>query len=114
LCDSRTGDARSRRIVCADIPQHLIGRTEIGTEKHHPWWVEALTPASTLAEEFAESHGRRAGEVMATHVISATEDTPLSEIAHLVGSEAERKALTALAEGVPGVVGVSDEMIAAY
>ena len=32
----------------------------------------------------------------------------------LVGSEAERKALTALAEGVPGVSGVSDEMIPTY
>ena len=31
----------------------------------------------------------------------------------LVGSEAERKALLALAEGVPGVSRVSDEMIAA-
>ena len=32
----------------------------------------------------------------------------------LVGSEAERKALTALVEGVPGVSGVSDEMIPTY
>ncbi len=32
----------------------------------------------------------------------------------LVGSESERKALVALAESVPGVVRVSDEMIAAY
>jgi CBS-domain-containing membrane protein len=32
----------------------------------------------------------------------------------LVGSEAERKALLALAESVPGVSGVADEMIAAY
>ena len=32
----------------------------------------------------------------------------------LVGSEAERKALLALAEGVPGVSRVSDEMIPAY
>src|SRR5262249_30514270 len=32
----------------------------------------------------------------------------------LVGSEEERKALTALAEEVPGVVSVSDEMIPAY
>jgi CBS domain-containing protein len=172
----------------------LIRRTEIGTEKHHPWWVEALTPASTLAGEFAKSHGRRVAEVMSTKVVSATEDTPLSEIANLlekhrikrvpilrddklvgmvsrsnliqalasqhhqphdaaesdrdirsillqqlseqdwtdfgsrnvivtdgvvhlwglIGSEAERKALRALAEGVPGVVGVSDEMIPAY
>jgi osmotically-inducible protein OsmY len=32
----------------------------------------------------------------------------------LVGSVAERKALLALAEGVPGVSRVSDEMIPAY
>ena len=32
----------------------------------------------------------------------------------LVGSEAERKALLALAEGVPGVSRVSDEVIQAY
>ena len=172
----------------------LMRRPEIGTEKHHPWWMEAMTPASTLAEEFAKSHGRRVGEVMSTHLISATEDTSLGEIATLlekhrikrvpilrngklvgmvsrsnliqalasshgqahhgaesdrdirsvllsrigeqdwtdfgsrniivtdgvvhlwglVGSDEERKALTALAEGVPGVVGVSDEMIPAY
>lgn len=172
----------------------LMRRPEIGTEKHHPWWMEAMTPASTLAEEFAKSHGRRVGEVMSTQLISATEDTSLGEIATLlekhrikrvpilrngklvgmvsrsnliqalasshgqahhgaesdrdirsvllsrigeqdwtdfgsrniivtdgvvhlwglVGSDEERKALTALAEGVPGVVGVSDEMIPAY
>ncbi len=32
----------------------------------------------------------------------------------LVGSSEERKALTALAENVPGVAGVHDEMIPAY
>ena len=172
----------------------LIRRVEIGTEKHRPWWQEAVTGASTLAEEFAKSHGRKVGEIMASGVISVSEDTPLSEIATLferkrikrvpvvkdgklvgivsrsnliqalasvvgridrhdetdrqirlellsrlkdqpwtgfgdrnitvgnrvvhlwglVGSEAERKALLALAEGVPGVSRVSDEMIPAY
>jgi CBS domain-containing protein len=172
----------------------LIHRVEIGTEKHRPWWQEAVTGASTLAADFAKSHGKRVGEVMSTGVISVSEDTPLSEIAALferkrikrvpvvkegrlvgivsranliqalasvvgqidepdetdrqirlelmarlqqqrwtdfgsrnitvsdrvvhlwglVGSEAERKALLALAEGVRGVSRVSDEMIAAY
>ena len=61
----------------------LIHRVEIGTEKHRPWWVEAVTGASTLATEFAKSHGKKVGEVMATGVISVSEDTPLSEIATL-------------------------------
>jgi CBS domain-containing protein len=62
----------------------LIRREEIGTEKRRPWWMEALTPASTLAEEFAKSHGRRVAEVMSTHVVSAGEETPLGEIATLL------------------------------
>jgi CBS domain-containing protein len=172
----------------------LIHRVEIGTEKHRPWWVEAVTGVSTLAEEFAKSHGKKVVEVMTTGVVSVSEDTPLSGIAAvlerngikrvpvvrdgklvdivsrsnliqalasvigridehdetdrqirldlqarlreqswtdfgsrnitvndrvvhlwgLVGSAAERKALLALAESVPGVSRVSDAMIAAY
>ena len=172
----------------------LIHRVEIGTEKRRPWWLEAVTGASTLAEEFAKSHGKEAGEIMTSDVVSVSEDTPLAEIAALferkrikrvpvvkdgklvgvvsqsnliqalatvvgrmdqqnetdrqirlelmsrlreqswtdfggrnmtvsnrvvhlwglVGSEAERKALLALAESVPGVSSVSDEMIPAY
>jgi CBS domain-containing protein len=174
----------------------LLHREEIGTEKHRPWWLEAVTPASTLAGEFAKSHGRRVEEVMSTDVVSAAEDTPLGEIATilerhrikrvpilrsgklvgivsrsnliqalassraqagggsgadadrkirselldrlghqdwtdfgqrnvivnsgivhlwgLVGSQEEHRALVALAEGVPGVVSVSDEMIPGY
>jgi CBS domain-containing protein len=173
----------------------LLHRMEIGTEKQRPRWLEAVTPAWTLAEDFAKSHGRRVEEVMSDDVISASEDTPLGEIATLlerhrikripilrdgklvgvvsrsnliqaiassprapaaagaesdrkirldlldrlhgqawtdfgesnvivndgvvhlwglVGSEAEHRALLALAEEVPGVASVSDEMIPAY
>jgi len=172
----------------------LIRRAEIGTEKHRPWWLEAVTGAATLAHEFAKSHGERVGEIMISDVVSVSEDTQLSEIAALlerkrikrvpvtkdgklvgvvsqsnliqalasvvgridqhdetdrhirldllsrlqqqswtdfgsrnitvsggvvhlwglVGSPAERKALLALAENVPGVSRVCDEMIPAY
>jgi CBS domain-containing protein len=172
----------------------LLRREEIGTEVHRPQWIEAMTPTSTLAAEFAKSHGRQVKELMSEDVIAAKEDTPLAEIAAilerrrikripitrdgvlvgivsranliqalasasleptkeldqsrairqellsrletqswtdfgsrnvivadgkvhlwgLVGSPAERKALVALAEGVPGVAGVVDEMIPAY
>jgi CBS domain-containing protein len=174
----------------------LIHREEIGTEKQHPWWLEAVMPASTLAGEFAKSHGHRVDEVMTIGAVTASEDTPLAEIATLlerhrikripivrdgklvgvvsrsnliqalasslphtdtgtgtttdrsirldlldrlhhkewtdfgeinvivkdgvvhlwglVGSAPERRALLALAEEVPGVVGVTDEMIPSY
>jgi CBS domain-containing protein len=172
----------------------LIHRVEISTEKHRPWWLEAVTAASTLATEFAKSHGKKVGEIMTPGTITVSEDTSLAEIAGLmerkrikrvpvvkdsklvgivsrsnliqalasvvgrmdqhdesdrqirlellarlkeqkwtdfgsrnvtvsnrvvhlwglVGSEAERNALLALAESVSGVSRVSDEMIPAY
>src|SRR5215471_9528896 len=172
----------------------LMRREEIGTSIHHPWWIEAVSPAATLAAEFTKSHAKRVAEVMSEKVITATEETSLAEIAAilegnrikrlpivrgrevvgivsranliqalastdraatdgtnmsrtirrqileqleqqswtdfgsrnvivtrgevhlwgLVGSAAERKALIALAEGVPGVTNVIDEMIPAY
>jgi CBS domain-containing protein len=182
------------RVIGVISEADLIRREEIGTEKHRPWWLEALTPASILAEEFAKSHGRRVAEIMSTNIVSASEDTPLEEIAALlenhrikrvpilrdgklvgivsqsnlvqalassqtqpgasaesdreirlelldrlkeqdwtdfgsrnvivrngvvhlwglVGSPEEHKALVALAEEVPGVVRVADEMFPAY
>ena len=172
----------------------LMNREEIGTEIHHPWWIEAVTPGATLAAEFAKSHGKRVEEIMSENVITATEDTSLADIAALlernrikrvpilrdgelvgivsrsnlvqalasngaastasldtnrvireellsrleqqswtdfgsrniivsdgkvhlwglVGSPAERTALIALAENIPGVTEVVDEMIPAY
>src|SRR5215813_9758204 len=59
----------------------LIHRVEIGTEKHRPWWLEAVTGASMLAADFAKSHGKKVGEIMTTGVVSVSEDTPLSAIA---------------------------------
>ena len=62
----------------------LMNREEIGTEIHHPWWIEAVTPGATLAAEFAKSHGKRVEEVMSENVITATEDTSLADIAALL------------------------------
>ena len=68
----------------------LIHRAEIGTEKHRPWWLEAVTGATTLAEEFAKSHGKKVGEVMTTGVISVTEETPLLRDRRAVRAQAHQ------------------------
>ena len=61
----------------------LIHRVEIGTEKHRRWLVESLTGSTTLAEDFAKSHGKKVGEIMTTKVVAATEGASLAEIAAL-------------------------------
>ena len=62
----------------------LMRREEIGTEKHRSRWVEVMTPAITLAAEFTKAHGRKVGEIMSDTVVSASEETPLGEIATLL------------------------------
>jgi CBS domain-containing protein len=62
----------------------LVRREEIGTEKPRRWWLEAITPGTILTEEFAKSHWRRVSEVMSTNIVSASEETPLGEIATLL------------------------------
>lgn len=185
---------KEQRVIGILSEADLIHREKLGTERHRAWWLEAIIPASVLALDYSKSHGRKVVEVMTENVISANEETPLSEIANLlekhhikripilregklvgivsrsnliqalasvpsqsnqelpvdrdirsailarlaeqswtdfgarnvvvsngvvhlwglVGSPEEHKALIALAESVPGVRKVSDEMIASY
>jgi len=62
----------------------LLHRKEIGTQLVRPWWLEAVTPASTLAAEFLQAHGTAARELMSKKVVSAAPSAPLSEIAALM------------------------------
>lgn len=62
----------------------LLERQELGAEHRHPWWIETLMPASTLAKEFAKAHGKKVSEVMSTDVITAGADAPVAEIAALL------------------------------
>lgn len=62
----------------------LMRREEIGTEKHRPWWLEAVMPSSVLAHDFAKEHGRKVAELMTDDVIAAGEETPVGEIANLL------------------------------
>ena len=62
----------------------LLRRQEIDTAPRHPRWVETMTPAPTLAAEFAKSHGKRVADLMSEKVITVSEDASLSEIAAIL------------------------------
>jgi CBS domain-containing protein len=62
----------------------LLHRAEIGTEtRGRPVWLESLTGASTLAAEFAKSHGQKVSEVMTDGAVAVDEEMPLGLIAAL-------------------------------
>jgi len=72
------------RLVGIISEADLMRREEVGSEKIRPWWLEAMTPAVLLVEEFARSHGKRVEELMSSQVVTATEDASLNEIASLL------------------------------
>jgi CBS domain-containing protein len=62
----------------------LLRRTETGTERHRPRWLEILMGPGRMAGEYVRTHGRKVEGIMTTDLISVAEDTPLDEVVGLM------------------------------
>ena len=62
----------------------LLRRSETGTERHRPRWLEILMGPGRLAGEYVRTHGRNVEEIMTRDLVSVTPDTPLDEIVALM------------------------------
>lgn len=62
----------------------LLRRTETGTEKRRPRWLEFLAGPGRLAEEYARTHARRVDDVMTADVTSVGEETPVEQIVQIM------------------------------
>jgi CBS domain-containing protein len=59
----------------------LIRHVEVTGEPRRSWLATLLTDDSTLAREYAKTHGRTVQDVMTTPVITVAETTSLAQIA---------------------------------
>ena len=62
----------------------LLRRSETGTEKQRPRWLEILMGPGRMAGEYVRTHGRKVEAIMTTDLISVTGDTPLDEVVGLM------------------------------
>jgi CBS domain-containing protein len=62
----------------------LVRRVEIGTDARRSWWLDLLTESSEQAATYAKTRGKKAADVMTPNVVTASETTPLREIASLM------------------------------
>ena len=62
----------------------LLRRVEFGTEPRRSRLLNALASPTSLAAEYARTHGRKASEVMTTDVITVADTTPIAAIAALM------------------------------
>jgi CBS domain-containing protein len=62
----------------------LIRRAESGTLQRNSWWLDLLASKQALAINYVKTHGMKVADVMTTHVITASPETSLPEIATLL------------------------------
>lgn len=86
----------------------LLRRTELGTARHRPWWLEFLAGPGKVADDYVQSHAHNADEVMTTDVVTASPGDSLEDVVQLM-SKRRVKRLPVVDDGrLVGVVARSD------
>jgi CBS domain-containing protein len=62
----------------------FLRRTETGTQRQRPNWLEFLMGPGKIASEYVQTHGRKVGEVMTADPVVIAEDTPLDQAVQLM------------------------------
>ena len=82
----------------------LLRRSETGTERHRPRWLEILMGPRRMAGEYVRSHGRKVEEIMTTDLVSVAGDTPLDEVVGLMERRRIKRVPVIEGEVLVGVV----------
>ena len=86
----------------------LLRRVELGTARHPAGWLATFLAPGRAARDYIRTHGRKVGEIMTTDVVSASADTPLSEVVALMETQ-QIKRLPVLEKGrLIGIVSRAD------
>jgi CBS domain-containing protein len=75
---------KAGRLVGIVTEGDLLRRSETGTERHRPRWLEFLLGPGRLADEYTHTHGRKVEEVMTANPVTVSEDASLEDVVHLM------------------------------
>lgn len=83
--------AKDGRVIGIVSQTDLGHRSETETEKKRKWWLDYFADADALAREYVKSHGRLAADVMTRHIVSASQDASLAEVADILDKHRVRQ-----------------------
>jgi CBS domain-containing protein len=86
----------------------LMRRSELGSDRKRPRWLEALLSGGRLAESYAHSHGRKIGEIMTRKLVTVSEDGELSVAVDLMLRYGVKRLPVLRGEQVVGIVSRAD------
>jgi CBS domain-containing protein len=82
----------------------FLRRTETGTERHRPRWIEMLVGAGQLAEEYAHAHGRTVDDVMTREVVTVAENASLNEAVQLMEHHRVKRLPVVKGDAIVGIL----------
>jgi CBS domain-containing protein len=86
----------------------LLRRSETGTGRRRPRWLEFLVGPGRLASDYVDTHARKVGEVMTAEVVSVVPDAPLGSVVALM-EQRHIKRVPVVAKGrLVGIVSRAD------
>jgi CBS-domain-containing membrane protein len=86
----------------------FLRRSETGTERKRPRWLEFVISPRRLADEYVHSHGRKVAEVMTPDPVTVAEDTPLDEVVRLMERRHVKRLPVTRDRRVVGIVSRAD------
>jgi CBS domain-containing protein len=98
----------NERLVGIVTEGDFLRRSETGTDRKRPRWLELLVGSRRLAEEYIHARGRKVEEVMSRDPIAITEDTPLDEIVQLMERWHVKRLPVTRGDQVVGIVSRAD------
>jgi CBS domain-containing protein len=69
----------------------LVYRSELKTDRPHPYWFVETVGREQVAQDYAKGHGRHVSDVMTRNVITASPDSLLGDIAALMTKKAIKR-----------------------
>lgn len=82
----------------------FLRRSEIGTQRRRPRWLQFFVGPGREADEFVHQSGRKVGEIMTRDPITIDEDTKLEEIVRLMEKHDVKRLPVMRGEQLIGVV----------
>ncbi len=82
----------------------FLRRSETGTERRRPRWLEFLAGPGRLADEYVRTHGRAVKDVMTAEPVTIAEDAGLGEAVQLMESRRIKRLPVVRGEQVVGIV----------
>ncbi len=97
-----------RKVVGILTEGDLLRRSETGTERHRPRWLELLMGPGRMAGEYIRTHGRKVEEIMTRDLVGVTENAALEEIVELMERRRIKRVPVFAGDALVGIVSRAD------